>query len=244
MKVLDCPWEIENIGKKTVEISFLKDEKIDKASVIKAIQGYDYMVAKIPSANVSCLLGMQQLEFQVIECQLKISKKTKNFDYDSKLLKLLTKDFSCRVIDTEEGLLSVLSKMTSSMFTTDRVFLDEKLGPELGLNRYRNWISSEYKRGTVLFEYILNGTAVGFGLLRIDNQVMDGILGGIYEKFQGEGLGILTAASAFLYIKQFDIPVTIMHTAISSNNMPVMDMYDYLGFKVDDIQYVLVKHNN
>lgn len=242
MNFTNCTWEIDNIGKKTLEVSFGINDSIDKTSFLDIISDFQYIVAKVRCGNTNVLQELQGMGFMIIETQLCYSKKYSDFNFEDLFLKRLIGKLEFEVINNEKGLNKVLSSLTENMFTTDRVYLDPKLGPELGLLRYRNWISSEFRRGTLLFETYFEDQAIAFALERMDNKICHGLLGGIYEGFQEQGLGILTPSMPFLYCKSKGIEMKKMQTACSSNNFPVVQFYNYLNFKLDSMYYVLIKH--
>lgn len=78
MQVQDCPWEIENIGKRTVQLNYAKDDIYNSEEVCNAVKGYQYLVAKVPAGNISCLLGLQGDGFKMIETQITYSKRIKD----------------------------------------------------------------------------------------------------------------------------------------------------------------------
>lgn len=242
MQIQDCPWEIENIGKRTVQLNYTKEDIYDSEKIRKAVEGYQYLVAKVPTGNISCLLGLQSDGFKMIETQLSLSKRIKDFNFNDHLVRLVSKDLSYEIIENEKGLNRVLQAMTPNMFSTDRIYLDPKFGPETGLHRYRNWTKTEFHRGSILAEWKVGEKHIGFSLRRIKDRVSYGLLGGVYEKYQDEGYGMLTAAGNCLFPKLMGYDMKISRTAISSNNMPVLNFYNYLQFKIDKMEYVLIKH--
>lgn len=243
MKTTDCHWEIDNIGKKTIELMFSKEDRFSPDDVAKACEGYEYLVAKVQTGNVESLFGLQSMGFKVIETQINISKRYNDFDFNDRLLKFFSDNLLFTEITDLKGMEHILSSISSNMFITDRVHLDPHLGPKLGLNRYRNWIRSEFQKGAFLFEFIYRGKNIGFCLFRkISDEIADVFLAGIYEQYQHLGYGILTASSIFLYCRAHNINIKKMLTSISSNNTPVVQIYNYLQFKVDSMSYVLVKH--
>lgn len=243
MQVQDCPWEIENIGKKTVQLNYALKDIYNSEEVNGAIAGYQYVVAKVPCGNISCLLGLQNDGFRVMETQLSVSMKMKDFPFDDSLLNLFLPRLSYEVVKDENGLQRVLDRMTPNMFSTDRIYLDPKFGPEVGLNRYRNWTRTEFQHGASLSELKIDNESLGFCLLKMNGSTLHSLLVGVYEEYQGKGFGLLTPASSCLFPKMMGYNnIKKCKTAISSNNKPVVAVYNYLNFKIDDMEYVIVKH--
>lgn len=242
MKVVDCYWELDNIQKSTVELSFNLTDRFNELEVKNNMEGYQYVVAKVECGNIDCLYGLQNMGFTLMETQIGYSLKYKDFRFEDRLLKLISKKLQFTTINDEVGLNRVLDSMTENMFTTDRVYLDPQLGPALGLHRYRNWVTSEYNRGTTLIEACIEDVPIGFSLFKIKDGICHGLLGGLYEKFQDAGYGLLTTAFGFMYCRENNIKIKRGKTACSSNNLPILQFYNYLNFKIDSLHYVLVKH--
>ena len=244
MKFVNCTWELDNIGRKTIEVTFGLNDSIDKDLFLNEISDFQYIVVKVRCGNFKVLQELQLMGFKIIETQLCYSKKYSDFNFDDPFLRQFKDKLKFGVINNEEGLNKVLSSLTENMFTTDRVYLDSRLGPKMGLQRYRNWIQSEFHRGTLLFETYYENQAIAFALEKMDNKICHGLLGGIYERFQDQGLGILTPSMPFLFCKSQGVEMKTMKTACSSNNYPVVQFYNYLHFKLDSLHYVLIKHQN
>jgi len=242
MKLINCTWEVANIGKKTLEIECTPNDVFDKTAINQVLDDYEYVVVKVPTGNIGFMLGLPDIGFKFIETQIKLSKSVQSFNYEDKLVRFFGKRTTIQEISDEESLQRVLSSMTPGMFTTDRIHLDPKLGPTVGLRRYRNWVNTEWHRGTHLIEIVFNGIPIGFSLLRMEEKSIHGLLGGIYEPYQGMGVGLLTVMNAFIYRKQEKLTYTDFKTSISSNNLPVLELYNYLNFKIDGLHYVYIKH--
>jgi hypothetical protein len=183
--------------------------------------------------------------FVMVETQLNISKKYKEFDFEDRLVKHLFPRIDIDIVKTREELNGVLDRITSDMFSTDRVYLDPHFDSYRSMIRYKNWINTEFGNGNSIIKRIIyNEEEVGFGMHREMDGVLYGLLGGIYKNHQSEGLGLLTAGFDFLMAKKQNRPFNEVRTAISSNNIPMLKFYNYLNFRVDKMTYVFVKHNN
>lgn len=238
MKIVDCPWEIENIGKKTVEITVEgKDENLQDA--IEVVRGEcEYAVVKIPMNRVEYNYLMAKEGFTCMEVQMNVSINPAQFNYS--LISHISEAVQMR---SESGIEKVLSRITPNMFSTDRITLDKEFGPAIGMRRYKNWLATEVKSGkSQLVQVIYKGAEVGFMLYRITDSVFQLLLNGLYEEWQGKHLGIITPSSPLLLLKQTGENVTVVKTSISSNNIPVVKLYNKLGFTLDNQTYVFTKH--
>ena len=83
----------------------------------------------------------------------------------------------------------------------------------------------------------------GFSMYKENEDIIEGILGGNFLNFQSSVLGIVTPTRHFLQAHKQNKPFKKYHTSISSNNVPVWQLYNYLNYKIDQIYYVFVKHN-
>ena len=85
------------------------------------------------------------------------------------------------------------------------------------------------------------GEHIGFSMYRIKDRIWHGDLGGVYPGY-GQGLGLLTACSSFLYMKQRGTDVLKLVSNISSNNTPVIPTFNHCHFNFKKFKYVFVKH--
>lgn len=240
MKVVNCTWELTNIGKKTCEVSIVPDEILNKSIIEDLSKEYEYVVVKANSTNAQNFFILSELGFSFIETQLAIQKNiSQEAIITDSVLNHFLKNSSLMKIETDEDLHSVLNNMTPNMFTTDRIYLDTHFGAEYSLNRYKNWIKTEFGKNTPLYKLIYKGSNVGFIMFKSEENAVDALLGGIYEKYQNRGLGILLPLVPYMIQDHPDWYCT----HISSNNMPVWKMYERLHYSITNFEYVFVKHN-
>ena len=149
-------------------------------------------------------------------------------------------------VTSKEELEEVICQITPDMFSTDRIYLDPYFPHDASSKRYINWMRSDFESGNAIIDKTYyDDKNVGFGFTRFDeNRVSHGVLGGIYEKYQDIGLGIVNAALPFIMTKKKNYQLEVYRTSISSNNPFVWQFYNYLGYKIDSMTYVFVKHNN
>lgn len=244
MNIVDCFWELDNIGKSTAELSILPGEVPDEKQLAKVCNNFEYVVAKVPMRNIDFNYVLSKMGFVLMEVQMNVSMEVAKFDY--KLVQDFIGKVNYRDVTTKVDVEKVLEMMTPDMFSTDRVTLDRSFGPSLGLRRYRNWIKTELenkKSSLVTVRY--DNSDIGFMLYRIEGTNFHLLLNGLYKEWQGHHLGVITSSSPLLYIRQNklnDIDKSL--TSISSNNIPVVKLYNRLGFILDSETYVFVKHNN
>lgn len=243
MHVQDCPWEIKNIGKKTVQLNYSLHDEYNVDEVKSAIDGYQYIVAKVPCGNINCLLGLQGDGFRAIETQIRLSKDIGSFRDVIENYKDVLRKVSFRKVNGDSDFEDMLSCVDDNMFSTDRVTLDPNFGPHIGHNRYIGWMRNEKAAGTSSFWWVnKENVSVGFMMLRICQNNIDCLLNGLFTPYHQKGLGIITPASPLLMAIREGLNVMKEETSISANNVAVVHLYNKLHFKVEGMEYVLVKH--
>lgn len=241
MIACNCPWEIENLGKRTIEIKIDEEDSFDSNRISEITKGYEYSVVKVPMNKPDFNIGLTSLGFVCIETQLNVFISYQNFEF-SKCSHLIN-DTDYAKIESTDDLQILLGLITPGMFSTDRISLDPCFGQDLGCQRYRNWISREFKAGRAeLFHVLYQEEHVGFMLIRIVGDVLELLLNGLYKPFQKRGLGLLTPASPMMYIKKMGLNLQCEKTSISSNNAPVVKLYNRLNFQLESQKYVFIKH--
>jgi hypothetical protein len=239
MIILECPWELKNIGKRTVEVSISVDDVFVPQVFEELTLKYEYVVVKVPMNMIDCNIGLTLLGFNMIETQINVLKNVTNKTGGNSI----EKHVSFEELILNDSINRVIHNITPNMFSTDRVTLDKAFSPEIGMQRYVNWMCSEFeeKRSKVaIVKYDSN--EVGFMLFRIAEQTFHLLLNGLYKPWQGRRLGIITPYSPEIYVRKNRLDVKRIETSISSNNIPVVKLYSRLGFEVSSMTYVYVKH--
>lgn len=241
MKVVDCHWEQKNIGKKTVEIVIEKTDNYDYPLIERQSQGYEYAVVKVPMNMPAYNIGLSKMGYTCIETQMNVGIELSSFDF-SKVAHLYG-DTSYEIVNVADDFKSVVSHIEPGMFSTDRVSIDPEFGEAIGCQRYINWLTTEYEsKRSRLIKVLYKNEHVGFMLIRIEEDSIDLLLNGLYKEYQGKGLGLLTPASPMMYVKMKDLQIARELTSISSNNIPVVKLYNRLQFQLISQTYVYIKH--
>lgn len=235
MKIVDCFWEQTNLDCRVAEVSVETGDNFSEEILFDLEKNYDYIVLKFTVANYNNYLLATKKQYSFIETQLSLQKKMKDWNLNQSDSRLL-KNFSIMEVKEQSDLSKILNKFDESMFTTDRIYLDPLFGPQYSVRRYKNWIQSSFEKGASLQKLFYRNKEIGFSIARIEDRVMYGILGGIYE---GQGLGIITPCFPLLYAKKdFDW----FKPKISMNNTPIVRLYNHFNFEITNVEYVFVKH--
>ena len=241
MKAVDCFWEEKNLGKKTIEISIEETDSYNRESLEQLVKRYEYVVVKVPMRMPLFNIGMADIGFVCIESQMNVGIGFKDFDF-SKVAHLYD-DTTYEIVNDLVGFQSVISSIQPGMYSTDRISIDPQFGEAMGCHRYINWLTTEYNsKRSQLIKVIYKNEHVGFMLVKIVNDSIELLLNGLYKEYQGKGLGFLTPASPMMYVKMYSLPVIKETTSISSNNIPVVKLYNRLHFQLLSQTYVFIKH--
>ncbi len=241
MKIVDCIWELKNLDKRTVEISVGKEDTFSRGIILQSISNYEYAVVKVPMDMPTFNIGLSEMGFVCIETQMNVGINLHDFDF-SKVAHLYS-NTSYELINKDNDFTSVVSNLRPGMFSTDRISLDPQFGEDIACRRYINWLTFEYEsKRSQLIKVIYKNEHIGFMLIKTDGDTIDLILNGLYKQYQGKGLGILTPASPMMYVKKNSLNITKEVTSISSNNIPVVKLYNRLNFQLLQQTYVFVKH--
>ena len=77
MKTIDAYWEKINLGLTAAEIVFDGTEKVEELSNISnSFKQYEYIVAKVPTAQFEIYNYLMSLGFSFIECNFNLKVKT------------------------------------------------------------------------------------------------------------------------------------------------------------------------
>lgn len=235
MRIVDCIWEQANLDSRVAEISVEAGDEFPSDLLSDMEKDYDYIVLKFAVNNFNNYFSAAQKSYAFIETQISVQKRLKDWNLSPADTRLF-KNFSISEVDSEQGLNGILAKIDDSMFTTDRIYLDPLFGPNYSAKRYKNWIRTEFEKGAILHKLLYRNTEIGFGISRIADDVLYGIIGGLYG---GKGLGIIVPSYPLLLKeKRFDY----FRTKISMNNTPVLRIYNHFNFEITDTEYVFVKH--
>lgn len=240
MKIIEATWEKRNLGLETVEIEFDSADflanKDAMATTIKKMESmYQYIVIKLPRNQIEANTLLQELGYVFVETQFTIKKKLS--EVAGLRLSNYIDDLDVEQIFDKQR---ILRNMDDTMFETDRIALDKRLGKELANKRYRNWIKDLNSETNLL--YVMMDKAIDIGFFTIStnsSKIADLPLGGIYSDHKRKGYGIALIYYPMLLSKQ--LSYTYTRTKVSSNNKEVLDLYLFLGYSVGTIQYVFTK---
>jgi hypothetical protein len=240
MKFTETPWEKVNLGKNSAELTIESADDVFEIEQILENSRFEYLVAKASVKNFKSLQFLQNNGFQFIETQISLSLNLKNKIFDK--FRSLTENFGFKKIDSINEFNTILENITDDTFSTDRIARDPAFGLKAANQRYKNWMSNEFGKTNIeIFNLTENTANVGFLMTRSsEKEDVDLLIGGIYSKYQGAGYGY-----NFIYqpIKHYSsLGKKKIRTKVSSNNLNIIKLYLSLGYAIENMDYVLIKH--
>ena len=240
MKIIDCPWELANLNCRVAEISVSAEEVINPAAIRDLESKYDYLVLKIRAGKMTNNIIASELGFALAETQMALIKAKRDWNFEAdQLTKRLLKQLSVERIETEKDLEELMSSITEDMYSTDRIYLDPEFGPKYSVRRYKNWTRTEWERGALLYKHFFRGRYVGYSLCKKQGDELVCLLAGCFEQYQKTGIGLWIPLVPELLP---NMEYTKYTTHVSTNNIPVWQMYNHQKYVVGGFDYVFVKH--
>lgn len=240
MRIIDCPWELANLNCRVAEISVSAEEVIDPAAIRDLESKYDYLVLKIQAGKMTNNIIASELGFALAETQMALIKAKRDWNFEAdQLTKRLLKQLSVERIETEKDFEELMSSITEDMYSTDRIYLDPEFGPKYSMRRYKNWTRTEWERGALLYKHFFRGRYVGYSLCKKQGDELVCLLAGCFEQYQKTGIGLWIPLVPELLP---NVEYTKYTTHVSTNNIPVWQMYNHQKYAVGGFNYVFVKH--
>lgn len=237
MERINCYWEMRNLNKKTLEIIY--SDKDSYEDILEAEEDYEYIVLKTKNASQN-FNKFQKNGYKYVENQFSLSKKIDSKILEDKKIKRFSQMIDSEEVNSEDDLKKLLELIDNDQFDTDRIFLDNQFSKETSSTRYKNWIKDEFVRGSKVIFIKYKGKRIGFLLFKVENTTYNALLGGIFNEFKNLGLGI---SIILLPIKiSLNLNLKKIKTKISSNNLEVLKLYNFLNYRIDNLETVFVKH--
>ena len=247
MKIVDAFWELRNLGKKTLEITFEpEDFKLTPKEIYQLIENLrveyqaEYLVVKIRAGKPEFGNELCKHDFYHIETQLHL--KAMRDDVEFALNKYARFFRNAKLIEatTSDDLNYIKSEIMKGIFHTDRIALDKNFGVDIANKRYANWVEDEFNRQSKLFFAVVGDKKIGFSLHRYENISTDVLLVALFKNFQNKGFGTkLYFAEVF---HDYDEGYKNFCTAVSANNEVALKMNELFGYKIESVSDVYVKH--
>lgn len=238
MKITDAIWEKHNLGVIALEIEIDSSDSFSHLSNLITLHNYDYVIIKVPIRLLSFAHALEDMGFRFMETQVALSRDLHVASNFSTGFNFLLQKIEVKQANDNDHLEKILSRIDISMFATDRISMDPLFGPQVGMERYKNWIKQEViKEGSILAELSLNKKSIGFYLLsKLENGAYFSTLAGIYSEFRGKGLGISAVAKPLECV--IELGGRWVHTRNSTNNLESLKLHLTCGYSIKEMFYI------
>lgn len=238
MILKDAPWEKRNLG---VTASIFHIDMKDTASeVLPYIDSCtaEYQEMRIPCGNTEVLLEAQNHGFKTIEMGIRLQRSLENIELPG-IYKRFLPHISYSFADDISQILDAVK--SGDMYLTDKIARNPRFGARAAGRRYAYWLQDSWENGALFVLSKYKGQTIGFcSSKNIGNNVYDGILGGVFPQFSGKGLGFIPPLTSLLALK--DVGASKVIAQVSSNNIPILKFHEIMGYTVENMEYVLIKH--
>jgi RimJ/RimL family protein N-acetyltransferase len=216
-------------------ISDYADFEREANSAIKTLSadGVSLLTARISSARTRDLEELQRVGFRVVETTFSPA-------FVGRLVDTNPSEFVVRTANSQE--LPSIMNVAHDAFTVSRFHNDPYIPDAMANRRYENWVRSTASSGSQELLSIVdsNNELVGFFISETTDNEAYWHLTALARPFRGRGL----AADVWKTVMKFQslLGVTRFRTTISGANMPVVNLYPRLGFRLENPQTSLHLH--
>lgn len=249
MRVVEATWERRNLGRIAFEVSLDKKDCGDIGGVIAQLGDLRfrgaYVTLKMPVGELAAFHELEDYGFRFLETQLGMRYDLTKYSTPEAIRKFVEPVSIREVPHDRSQWEAVVGRISPDLFRTDRISLDPAFGPDVGCQRYRNWIMDLLDRADAHLLIFSNpenpNEDYGFTIDIFDEKigVVKGLLGGVFPDCDKAGIGIS------MYDASFRNHVArggrILESAISSNNPAVLAVDSALGVYARKLTYVLRK---
>lgn len=241
MRVIDAFWEKRNLGLDTIEVEI--DETDDISEVESKIKDIDaqYIVVKTPSNNINFSILLQKYGFTFIETQIGFSFNLKNKIRATEGELKRTDELIVEYMN-DDDLCILYNEIQKGLFDTDRISIDPCFSQKQAADRYIGWIKDELGRNGKVCKFLFKENTVGFFSYKIiDNKIFYSFLGGAYNEFKRNGLGLMTTIKQLKFAGEQGL--TKWTTSASLNNLKHIRILNTVGCSMDKATNIFIKHN-
>lgn len=241
MKRTEQTWEKKNLGVDSVEYCFSLEDSIELAKqILVEDDSFNYRLCRVPAGRMDIAYLLQDAGYKYAEDIFSLKADLKELSLPRVYQKF--SDVMSYSIANKEEINKIYACIKNGVFDTDKVSLDPKMGIEKASNRFYNWCKTELANNTSK-AYIVktNQDYCGFFVLKdIDNRTADSLLAGLFDKENALGTGFATIYYPMLQAKVEGKKKII--TAVSSNNIASVKTHLSLGYSIQHINHVFIKH--
>ncbi len=239
MEIIDAFWEKRNLGITTTEIIFHKDDNLNIVEKELSACNSQYVVCKVPTGRFDINHLLTKYGYSYIETSINFVINVKDAVL-SPLQARLNKVVSYSEMN-ETDIEKLYQEISTGLFNTDRIALDNKFTKQQATNRYKNWIADELEKGTKLFNIQYKDDTIGFFTLKdMGNTTYYPFLAGMYKSSNVSGLGFSIIRKPIEEV--LNQRGKRIETYVSSNNLVAINTHLKQGFIVNENKYIFIKH--
>jgi len=240
VKIIDAVWEKRNLGVTCIEVAIdATDTVVEVTNRISQLSA-QYMVIKVPAGRSDIMFCLSEMGYAFIEGSIHVTRHVGHIEL-SGIQKRLADSVEYSLMD-DQDMHMLQDQLRKGLFDTDRVYLDPCFTREQAANRYIAWIHDEAARGSEVYKLTYKNQSIGFFTMKdLGGGVYYPFLAGMYETHKTSGLGFNITYKPLCEIARRG--GRSISTYISMNNDKVVRIHVSLGFSIDQIAYVYIKHN-
>lgn len=241
MELIEQVWEKKNLDVNSAEFRF--DGKDDISAIKDDILSntvYDYQICRVPVGRMDIVYLLQKNGFFFSEMSIELSADLEKLKLPSVYARFIeSMDYHSA---SEAEMKYIENAIRSGVFDTDKISLDPYFGKERAGIRFANWNRQEIESGRAkAYVVTMEGEAIGFFVDKMLSDKADySLLAALYDKDKYSGVGFSVLYFPMLQSKlEGKRRIT---TGVSSNNPDSVRMHLELGYKIKEMNYVLIKH--
>lgn len=241
MELIEQPWEKRNLDVNSAEFRFDGKENLNEITDdILSNSKYDYQICRVPVGRMDIMYLLQANGFSFAETSIELSADLKKLELPSVYARYIEAMDYHPASETELQLIQ--DSILSGVFDTDKISLDPYFGKKQAGIRFANWNMQEVEAGRAsAYVVTMHDEPIGFFVDKtVSDKVDYSLLAALYDKEKNSGVGFSVLYFPMLQSK-LDGKRRIT-TGVSSNNPDSVRMHLELGYKIKEMNYVLIKH--
>lgn len=224
-------WDSEYLENTTVEIKdFSAKSQTDLIKLMTQLERSihlkkrDLLFTKIPLQDFKKIQMLDQVGFyymeQTITLDINLSK------WDPSRFTFPTNEY--RLIPALVSDKKTIRRIAHTTFTADRFHLDPGIPKKNADHRFEMWIENSFRSGDSIYKFIdKKNTIIAFFIYLAHPDHAEFRLAGLDPDYIGKGLGKMLYHHMYRKLKEENY--TRVLSVISLNNLPVLNVYMYLG---------------
>lgn len=241
MDIVHATWEMRNLGVDSYKMSVTDDDTWE--DIVKEEQNIfgDYLVMKVPAHRSDISFHMNKLGYDFVHALIYCQYDNNRQFYLTPVQQRLINAVTCEQLG-ESDMDDLYLNISKGLFVNDTVAIDPHFSVELADKRHIGWISDSISRGAVMYGLKYRDKSIGFfGLEKISETIQSGLMGAIFPDYQRIGFGSLMLC--FEITQAIKNGASKLYSSFASNNHGAFAIHMSMGFALDRVEYVFVKHN-